>query len=187
VSSDLRLGPEDRRLLLHVARLAIREHFASDGRLDRELASIEPGPELLRPRGAFVTLRNDGILRGCVGRLEPEAALLQQVVELAERAALHDPRFPPLAADELAHVLVHVSVLGPLLEIATPADIHIGRHGVEMSDGAQRAVFLPEVAPAQGWDVPRLLEQLARKAGIDPDRAASTRLRVFETVQFGEG
>jgi len=190
-----RLGPQDGRRLVRLARAAIRDAVVGDGAVARDLAALDPGPELSTPRGAFVTLRRPdlpdptdphGALRGCVGSVDPELPLYRHVVELAPRAALHDPRFPPLARGELPVVHVHVSVLGPLREIDGPAAIEIGRHGVEMTAGGRRAVFLPEVAPAQGWDARRLLAALARKGGIEAARVGAARLRVFETVQFDE-
>jgi AmmeMemoRadiSam system protein A len=175
-------------LLLGLARAAIaRALGVAAPEPDELLAQALRRDVLRRPGAPFVTLRIDRELRGCLGTLEAEEPLARAVVRHAVAAALHDPRFPPLAPGELARLHLSVSVLGPFTPVLSPAAIVPGRHGVSLVRGPFRSVFLPEVALEQGWDVATLLEQLARKAGLqrrgDWEDAA---LAVFETAIFGE-
>jgi AmmeMemoRadiSam system protein A len=180
------LTPAERSRLLSLARHAIREALRGDGSLEPLLARTEITPGLSARGGAFVTLKKRGRLRGCVGIMESERRLIDTVIQIAPRAALEDSRFPPLEADELDEVRLTVSVLTPLREIDGPDRIVIGRHGVQLEEDAHRAVFLPEVAADQGWDVTQLLERLAVKAGLAPGLRPGTRLWTFRTQAFSE-
>jgi AmmeMemoRadiSam system protein A len=153
----------------------------SKAALDLERYPLTAG--LLMPRATFVTLHEHGMLRGCIGSLQPEAPLYQSVHENAERAALHDPRFPPVGPRDLPLLRVDVSILSPILPIAGPADFHIGEHGIILAKGFHRAVYLPEVAPEQGWTVEETLDSLSAKAGLPPDAWRSgASFQVFSSV-----
>jgi len=180
--------PEDGRLLLGLARAAIAHALAVPG----------PHPQLLlgealertvlrRPGPAFVTLRLQDELRGCLGTLEAEEPLASAVARHAVAAALHDPRFPPLLPGELVPVRLGVSVLGPCTPVVGQESIVLGRHGIALVHRGRRAVFLPEVALDQGWDVLTLLEHLAVKAGLRRPDWQDAALSVFETASFAEG
>ena len=165
---------------MRLARLA-REAIA------RALGSgRESGPPSARGemRGVFVTLRrrSDGDLRGCIGFPEARYPLEEAVSRAAVSAALSDPRFPPVTRDELPELAIDVSVLSPL----TPGraeDLVIGRHGVAIRGRGRGALFLPQVAVEQGWDVESLLRQLCRKAGLPAAawRDGDCELLLFET------
>jgi len=118
------------------------------------------------PRATFVTLHENGMLRGCIGSLSPESPLYMSVHENAVNAALRDPRFPPVIPRDLPLLRVDVSVLSPIVPIAGPAEFRIGEHGIIMEKGFHRAVYLPEVAPEQGWTVEETLDSLSAKAGL---------------------
>jgi uncharacterized protein (TIGR00296 family) len=107
-------------------------------------------------------------------------------VENACQAAFHDPRFPPLAEQDLERIVLSVSVLGPVTRIADPDSIALGRDGVVLARGSRRSVFLPEVAVSQGWGVQDLLENLALKAGLERRDWRGAELSRFETEVFGE-
>lgn len=125
--------------------------------------------ELQRPGGAFVTLNKQGMLRGCIGLILSDQPVIDVVREMAVSAALHDPRFRPVRPEELPHLDLEVSVLTEPEPISGPKDIVIGRDGVILRKRGRSAVFLPQVAPEQGWDVPTMLTHLALKAGLDGD------------------
>jgi len=186
------LSVAERGSLLRLARLAIGERLFSDGRLDAALREIQLSPSLERRAALFVTLRTRSatgaapILRGCIGVLEATLPLYEAVVHTAPRAAFEDPRFPPLAADELGPVLLELSVLGPLTRVASADEITVGLHGVQLVSGGFRAVFLPHVAIEQGWNRDRLLAQLSMKAGLDAQAWRSAELSVFCTESFGD-
>ncbi len=92
--------------------------------------------------------------------------LYRAVLETAPRAATDDPRFSPMTARELPEVRIEISALTPPERVSDPDTIVIGRDGLQLRAGARLAVFLPQVAVEQRWDVNRLLEQLSLKAGL---------------------
>ena len=137
-------------------------------------------------RGAFVTLRKGGELRGCIGRIVSDEPLPQLVSRVAFEAAFRDPRFPPLSAGELGGVDVEVSVLSPPRRIPSPESVVVGRHGVVLHKGGRSAVFLPSVATEQGWDRVALLDNLCGKAGLAGRCwTVGAELEVFEAEVFG--
>jgi AmmeMemoRadiSam system protein B/AmmeMemoRadiSam system protein A len=182
------LAPPERAVLLTLAReavsAAVRNLPAPDPRDGRH--ALTDG--LREPRGAFVTLTGpDGSLRGCIGVIEGRQPLVDAVVANARSAALDDPRFPPVRANELPGLQIEVSALTPLRRAAGLAEIEIGRHGILMVKGRRQAVFLPQVAPAQGWDLPTTLDHLARKAGLAAgDWRNETELHIFEAEVMPE-
>lgn len=136
-------------------------------------------------RGAFVTLHANGRLRGCIGTIEGRMPLAAAVAEAGRAAAVRDPRFPPVAPDELSNISLEISVLTPLRPVAEPREISVGRHGILLGKSGRQAVFLPQVATEQGWDLPTTLDQLCLKAGL-PGGAwrEGACLHVFEAEVF---
>lgn len=176
------LSLADKELLLTVARGAIAARL--DGVQYRLPASV---PMHLRELGAaFVSLHLKGALRGCIGNIEATEALIENVRKNALNAAFNDPRFPPLRVEEFPGLEIEISVLTPAVAVASPAEIEVGRHGVILQQGMARAVFLPQVAPAQGWDRETMLMYLSRKAGLSADAWRQAKLEVFEAIVFGE-
>ena len=125
--------------------------------------------ELQRHSGAFVTLTENGRLRGCIGQIVSNRPVLDTVREMAVSAGLHDPRFLPVTANELGKLDFEVSVLTEPTPVKGPEEIVIGRDGVILAKRGRSAVFLPQVAPEQGWDVQTMLTHLSLKAGLGPD------------------
>lgn len=144
--------------------------------------------ELLRPLGAFVTLKVNDELRGCIGHLSSSAPLYQTVQQVAQAAAFEDPRFPPLTAGELDQVTIEISVLSPMRRITATDQIQIGRDGLYLVKGANRGVFLPYVPLEEGWDLGQYLDNLCLKAGLAADcwQEGAT-LYTFTAIVFAEG
>ena len=147
-----------------------------------ELASNAPKSTFAK-MGAFVTLNDKitGALRGCIGEILPTRPLVEAVVARAVDAALHDPRFPPVSERELSSLRVEVSALTPPKRVASWNDIVLGRDGMTLEKNGRFAVFLPQVAPEQGWDLPTTLSYLSQKAGLASDAWCDG--AVFETFQ----
>ncbi len=160
------LTSQQQKRLLVLARTTIEEYVRTGRRVPVE----ESDPGLLRPAAAFVTLRKDGELRGCIGSLEPSQPLAETVRDRAIMAASRDLRFSPVKADELPHLEIEISVLSPLRRVAGSDDIDISRHGVVVAQGSRRGVYLPQVAQETGWSRDVLLSHLCRdKAGLPAD------------------
>ncbi len=172
-----------RQAVVHAARREALPALAVEGESDG----------LRREACAFVTLTKGGMLRGCIGGLEPKLPLAVDVWEHAYMAASEDFRFLPVQPDELASIELEVSVLTDArsLEYADPDDllakIHPHVDGVILTDGLHRATFLPQV-----WDKvsdpSEFFERLAEKAGLPPDAWRQGRLQIqtYQVVSYHE-
>ena len=145
-------------------------------------------PWCQKKRGLFVTLRKGGDLRGCIGHIEPRLPLLRAVAEITLKSALDDYRFPPVTEDELPEIRIEISILTEPRSVPGADDIRIGTDGVILSSGGRSAVFLPQVAAEQGWNLSQTLTALSRKAGLPPAewRSDSARFQTFQAVYFNE-
>jgi uncharacterized protein len=156
------------RALVEIARSSVRQAIAGTRPSAPRAADLEGLPAA---SGAFVTLKRDGQLRGCIGTLECRAPLPEEIARVAVSAAREDPRFDAVRPAELDDLDVEVSVLGPLEAInpRDPAAIEIGRHGLVVEQGYRRGLLLPQVATEWGWDREQFLSQTCVKAGLAPD------------------
>ena len=176
------LSDEDGQSLLVIARRSVEE--AVRGPASLSLGGLPPA--LFENAGAFVTLRNHGLLRGCIGHVEPHEPLARCVAECARAAALNDPRFAPVTAAELPDLSIHVSVLSPLFDIR-PEEIEIGRHGLFVTLGFHRGILLPQVPAEWNWDRERFLSETCAKAGLPPDAwRRGARIQGFTTWNFAD-
>lgn len=150
-------------------------------------ADLDALPDLEWPAAVFVTLTEAGVLRGCMGGLEAERPVREAVVAAAVSAALRDPRFAPVTAEELPQIHIEVSVLAPPVPLEDPADFQPGIDGVIVERDRHVALLLPEVATEFGWGAPEMLDTVCRKAGLPRDtwRDPKTRLFAFRTARFG--
>jgi AmmeMemoRadiSam system protein A len=129
--------------------------------------------------GAFVTLRSGGELRGCIGAIAADAPLPEVVEEMAVKAALEDPRFPPVSVRELDLLTYEVSVLSPLERVSSAEEIVVGKHGLLIESGRHRGLLLPQVATEYGWTTAEFLAHTCRKAGLPPDAWQWEETRMF--------
>ncbi|MFH2219075.1 MAG: AmmeMemoRadiSam system protein B [Pseudomonadota bacterium] len=183
--SEQKLNSAQGQVLVKLARRTVSERLgqktedAKSGALETDLTDMD----FQARRGTFVTLHKDGRLRGCIGSLAARESILDSVKHNALNAAFHDPRFPPLAADELDSVDFEVSILTEPqpLEYADSGDLlnklRPKVDGVIIRKDAKSATFLPQV-----WDqLPRpedFLSHLCRKAGLSSDAWQHTKLEV---------
>ena len=177
------LSADDRAYLLRVARASM-EKAVRNGMRRGVGIDVSDAPKSTRAKmGAFVTLndKTTGALRGCIGEIMPMRPLVEAVAARAVDSALGDPRFSPVSERELGGIRVEVSALTPPKRVASWRDIVLGRDGMTLEKNGCFAVFLPQVAPEQGWDLPTTLSYLSQKAGLSPDawRDGAT----FETFQ----
>jgi len=179
----------DRALLLRIAREAIAKHINPRSESAIESAIRNPQSEILaRPAGAFVTLHKRGDLRGCIGHIVASEPLSQVIPRIAVAASSSDPRFPPVTPDELEEIDLEISLLGPLVPIAGPHDIVVGRDGLVVERGWSRGLLLPQVATEWGWDAETFLAHTCQKAGLPKDAWRNgAKLWRFEAEVFSEG
>ncbi|HID52070.1 MAG TPA: AmmeMemoRadiSam system protein A [Anaerolineae bacterium] len=189
------LTAEQKRELLQLARRAIAR-FLTTGKLD--IVKVAD-PALRRDAGVFVTLwrqhdeRGRAFadptlgLRGCIGHVEADQPLFQVVQLMAVSAATNDPRFAPVAPEELPDIRLEISVLSPLFPIR-PEEIEVGKHGLVIETGRHRGLLLPEVPMRRGWGREEFLEALCYKAGLSEGcwQQPGAKLYGFTAVTFEE-
>ena len=155
-------------ILLIIARNAIGRHFSEAQR------AVASDPNLLKRGASFVTLTQQGQLRGCIGSLEAHRPLNLDVEENAIAAAFRDPRFPPLSHEELARTRIEVSVLErpQALRFSDEKDalrqLRPGLDGLILQCAQRRATFLPQVWESLPTPA-HFLRQLKLKAGLPED------------------
>lgn len=177
------LTEDDRKVLLKLARQALEEGVC--GVLEpKEPAQLSPA--LLEHRGAFVTLRKQDELRGCIGHVETSAPLYETVQECAVASAISDPRFRPVTPDETPLLRMEISVLSAPTEIAHD-QIVIGQHGLIITRGWRRGLLLPQVPLTWNWTREQFLEETCLKAGLPTDAwKKGARIEAFTAEVFEE-
>ncbi len=179
------LAANEKEELLKLARQSV-ETAVRQGKLYQGAAPKYEA--LLLDRGAFVTLKKNGELRGCIGYVAPISPLYQTVRDVAAYAAVRDTRFSPVKPAELRDLEYEVSVLSPMRRVLDVKQIQIGKHGLLVKKGSYEGVLLPQVPVEQRWDRQTFLEEICYKAGLprnctqDPDAD----LFLFTALVFGE-
>jgi len=169
----------DREALISIARSAIQ------AKLNKTKLEITEHPE--GAGGAFVTLKINGMLRGCIGHLQSSEPIYKTIAEMAQSAAFSDPRFPPLSKDDFEKISIEISRLSEFFPI-TPEEVEVGTHGLMLSSGYLSGLLLPQVPGEQGWDREEFLSGLCRKSGL-PDgswKSPDAMLEGFTAEVFGE-
>jgi AmmeMemoRadiSam system protein B/AmmeMemoRadiSam system protein A len=178
------LKPSEQQALLKLARSSIETAFTGGS----PAAPSPLTPALTIECGAFVTLREHGRLRGCIGYIQAVRPLYETVQEMARQAAFHDPRFPAVTAEEVPRLEIEISVLSPLSEVKDVSSIEVGRDGLIMSGRGRSGLLLPQVPTEYGWDRETFLRQTCLKAGLPPDawKDGDITIRKFTADVFSE-
>ncbi len=178
------LTSKEKTILLEIAHMAIKSAVG------KEDIAPEPREEnaLNIRSGCFVTIKQNGELRGCIGNFQSDLPLFKEVAEMAAASACKDPRFYPLQPNELENISLDISVLSPLEKIGTIDEIKVGIHGIYMEKGYYRGVLLPQVATEHNWDRETFLNQTCIKAGLPTDswKAEETDIYVFSAEVFSD-
>ncbi|MFZ1086219.1 MAG: AmmeMemoRadiSam system protein B [Terracidiphilus sp.] len=179
------LTDAEKRELLTLARKSV-EHVVQQGDAYDPPASASTA--LNQERGAFTTLHKNGDLRGCIGYTSAIKPLYITVRDTATLAAMRDPRFSQVAAEELPSLDYEISVLSPLRRVTDIQQIRIGKHGLLMKNGDSEGLLLPQVPTEQKWDRQTFLEQTCRKAGMNANcwKDDDTDIFSFTAVVFNE-
>lgn len=181
------LNSKERDELLKLAKQSTETAVRSGGK-NIYAPSESKSDSLLQERGAFVTLKKRGELRGCIGYSSAIKPLYLATRDTAVFAALRDPRFSPVVSTELSSLEYEISVLSPMRRVTDIKQIKIGEHGLLLHKGQYEGIFLPQVPVEQRWDRTTYLEQLAVKAGLPPQawKDEDTDIFMFTTVVFGD-
>lgn len=181
---DRELNTHEKQALLAIARQAI-------------IQGVQTGQEYVEPReekalnqrnGCFVTIKQNGQLRGCIGNFQSELPIFKEVAQMAQASSANDPRFYPLKEEDLDNFTLEISVLSPLHKIEDVEEIEVGKHGIYIEKSFYRGVLLPQVATEHGWDRQTFLKQTCIKAGLPTDawEADDADIYVFSAQIFGE-
>jgi AmmeMemoRadiSam system protein B/AmmeMemoRadiSam system protein A len=192
------LSSKQKQALLDIARAAIVGYLKAgripDYKTDDPTLALSGAEGFDRLSGAFVTLKEKGELRGCIGHIEGDMPLYRVVQEMAVSAAVSDPRFARLKPEELSQVKIEISILSPLRRVTDPEpqsdgtlQVQVGVHGLLISKGGREGLLLPQVPVEQRWDRKQFLEGLCQKAGLSAGCwREGANLYAFTAVVFGE-
>lgn len=177
------LNKDQQQFLLNLARRAIK-HYLEKG----DILQVETKDKILQEkRGAFVTLKVNDQLRGCIGYPLPYKTLVETVIEAAIAAATQDFRFHPLSLEELNQIKIEISVLSLPQPIKDINEIKVGKHGLIISKGFNKGLLLPQVPIEWNWDLETYLKHGCLKAGLDEDEwKKGARIEIFTAQVFSE-
>lgn len=186
-SNAATLAEDEKRALLSLARGTLEHYVHHQRALTPQDLGVTITAGMKQVMGAFVTLHQHGRLRGCIGEIFPQRPLYEAVMDHAVNSGTRDHRFSAVVAQELPTLHYEISALTEPEPVASCEDIEIGRHGMVVEKDGRSAVFLPQVAPQQGWDIAQTLTHLSQKAGLPPDAwQDGASFTVFEAIVFGE-
>ena len=200
-SGNENLSENDKKQLLALARKTISCYLKDKQVPQPSELGITISEAMKIPRAAFVTLKKDALvqksveekpqevslLRGCIGDIFPRRPLYKSVIGNAINAAVNDRRFRPVTIDECNDITIEISALTAPKPISSADEIRIGIDGIVLNKEGRSAVFLPQVATEQGWDLNETLTNLSRKAGLTGDAwKQGASFLVFQAVVFGE-
>ena len=180
------MNTEHEQVLLKVARDGVTAAVKNQAP-----PSVSSADEVLNEHcGCFVTLKNNGMLRGCIGQFVSEKPLIKLVGEMAAASSTKDPRFlaEPITPNELVSLDVEISVLSPLKKTDDPGSLRLGVDGIYIKKGYRNGCFLPQVATETGWTKEQFLTHCCvQKAGLDADawQKPDTEVYLFTADVFG--
>lgn len=177
------LDEEQQKFLLGLARQTI-EHYLKEGK--KPTVNIED-EELKEKRGAFVTLKVNDKLRGCIGYPLPYRPLYETIMKVTVQSATQDLRFQSLTLEELPRTKIEISVLGLPQVIDDIKKIKIGKHGIIISKGSSRGLLLPQVPVEWNWNLETYLRHGCLKAGLDENEwKKGAQIEIFSAQVFSE-
>jgi AmmeMemoRadiSam system protein B/AmmeMemoRadiSam system protein A len=184
---ELELTEDDKKQLLALARKTIVSALRTQRVPQASELGVSISSAMKCPRAVFVTLKKHSQLRGCIGDIFPQRPLYKSVIRNAINACFNDRRFLPVTEEECNDITIEISALTAPEPVASSSDIRVGIDGVVLSKDGRSAVFLPQVAPEQGWDVNQMLTQLSLKAQLPADAwKEGASFLVFQADVFGE-
>jgi AmmeMemoRadiSam system protein B/AmmeMemoRadiSam system protein A len=184
-SGGFGLTEKEKGDLLGIARTALDQYLRN-----RQIPEMDPSnfsENITSKCGAFVTLKKNDQLRGCIGRFDANEPLYKVVQQMTVAAATEDPRFDPIEARELNKLEIEISVLTPLRRIHSIDEIEMGKHGIYLRKGLRSGTFLPQVATDTHWTKEEFLGHCAQdKAGLGWNGWKDAEMYVYEAIVFSE-
>ena len=177
------LNDEEKKSLKEIAKIALNEAVLHNKRVEIDASKLPK--KFSEHLGAFVTLKKNGRLRGCIGRFEPNQPLYETIIEMAISASRYDSRFPPVTPDELNEITIEISVLTPRVRVNSIDDVVVGKDGIYVVYNGKNGTYLPQVATDMGWNKEQFVESCCiEKAGIPPEHCKDAELYVYEAIVF---
>ena len=172
---SFRLAPNEAVELLTLARDTLARYLR-DGTRAEKAPSVTPS--LMRRAGVFVTLREQGNLRGCIGTTAADAPLADGLVRMVLAAATEDPRFTPLEPGFTGDLEVEISLLFPMKRIRSRQQHRLHEHGAFFQYEECRSLLLPQVSLHRSWTADQFWSALAHKADLPVTVYDDARMRL---------
>lgn len=176
---------EEKRILLETARKSINSVFTQEKISEPD---YEKHPIFKSQAGAFVTLTQQRVLRGCIGYIVSDQPLFQTVCEAAVQASQYDPRFQPVRKSEIKNLSIEISILSEPFPLNSYDEIEIGKHGLILEEEGRRGLLLPQVPVEHHMNREQYLDSICRKSGFPADywRTKQLKLSGFTAAVFSE-
>ena len=165
----------EKKELLSIARNAVTEYVTNRKNPETEIKN----PKFKTDGAVFVTIKENGSLRGCIGHIQAIMPLYQSIIKNAVAACSSDPRFPPMKKEELKDMDIEISILSPFMPLKDVKDIQVGKHGLYIVKDNQSGLLLPQVATEFRWNRDEFLEHVCMKAGLPKDAWKDAELYTF--------
>jgi len=183
--AEFEFSDAEKEILLEIARNTVNS-FIRNGRIP-EVDASDFSDNLLMKTGAFVTLKKQGRLRGCIGRFTADIPLYKVIQEMAVSSSTKDYRFSKVQSKEIDHLEIEISVLSPMKKIHDIEEIELGKHGIYIKKGYSSGTFLPQVATETGWSKEEFLGHCSQdKAGIGWNGWKDADVYIYEALVFSE-
>jgi MEMO1 family protein len=185
VENSFHLSDDEKVILLKTVRKTINDFIISNK--VEQISITNFSPNLQCGLGAFVTLKEKGQLRGCIGNFKPGQPLIKTIQDMAISSSTQDYRFAPVDATEIPLLEIEISVLTPMKKINLIDEIELGKHGIYIKKGNNAGTFLPQVATETKWNKEEFLGHCARdKAFIGWDGWKDADIYIYEALIFSE-
>jgi AmmeMemoRadiSam system protein A len=181
--AEVLLNEAQQKFLLKLARDAIIYYLDT-----KKHIQVKPDdPVMEEERGAFVTLKTNKSLRGCIGYPLPTDPLYTTIIDTAILAATKDNRFQPLTKEELPDTRIEISVLSLPKSIKDISEIQVGMHGIIISQGMNKGLLLPQVPVEWNWDLKTYLRHGCLKAGLEENAwKKKAKVEIFSAQVFSD-
>lgn len=177
------LTDEEKKALKEIAKASLYEAVIHNRKIALDESQVSQKFKL--HLGAFVTLKENSMLRGCIGRFEPNEPLYKVIIDMAISASQYDTRFNPVSKEELDNIEIEISVLTPRRRVHGLEDVVVGKHGIYLQYGAKNGTYLPQVATDMGWNAQEFIRSCCEeKAQIAPQHCKDAELYVYEAIVF---